>query len=201
MGKRVFDLLFCLVGMLVLSPFLILIGIAIKFGDGGPVFFHQIRVGLKGRHFHILKFRSMHAHTDPGQPSITAYGDPRITRVGYWLRRTKLDELPQLWNIFRGEMSFVGPRPEVPQYVALYTDDQRAVLRLKPGITDEASIEFRDEEKLLAAAPDRERFYVDYCLPRKIALNLAYARRASVLGDIGIILRTLRAVWLKAPPP
>lgn len=199
MVKRTFDFSFALLGLLLLWPVLIFVWFAIKSDDGGPIFFRQIRIGFQGRPFHILKFRTMRVSDEPSQPSITASGDTRITVAGHWLRRTKIDELPQLWNVLKGEMSFVGPRPEVPEYVALYTEAQRAVLLLQPGITDEASIKFREEEKLLAAAADRERFYIEHCVPRKIALNLAYAKRASLLGDLGIILRTLHSIWLKYP--
>jgi len=117
--------------------------------------------------------------------------------VGRLLRKSKIDELPQLWNVFRGEMSFVGPRPEVPKYVALYTSEQRKVLELTPGITDEASVEFKDEESLLAAAAAPERYYIKYCIPRKIALNLAYARKANLFRDMIVILRTIGSVWLR----
>lgn len=197
MAKRIFDFFLALLGLSLLWPVLILIGFAIKSDDGGPVLFRQIRIGLHGRPFHILKFRTMRATTDSNQPSITASGDARITAVGQRLRRAKIDELPQLWNVLKGEMSLVGPRPEVPQYVAMYSEAQRAVLLLQPGITDEASIAFRDEEKLLAAAPDREQFYLEYCVPRKIALNLAYAKRANILRDLGVIGRTFGSVWLR----
>lgn len=131
---------------------------------------------------------------------ITAAGDSRITKAGRWLRSSKVDELPQLWNVIRGEMSLVGPRPEVPRYVASYSEAQRAVLRLRPGITDEASIEFCEEEKLLTAAANPEQFYLDYCMPRKIAINLAYAERANVVRDVGVILRTIAAVWVMRSP-
>lgn len=189
MGKRLFDLVFASAGLLLTWPLILAAFVAIKLDDGGPLFFRQTRVGRGGRPFQILKLRTMRPQASG--PSITASGDPRVTRPGRWLRRTKLDELPQLWNVLVGEMSMVGPRPEVPRYVELYTPEQREVLRLRPGITDEASIEFRDEEKLLAAAPEPERFYIDHCIPRKIAINLAYARRASVARDCGVILRTM----------
>jgi lipopolysaccharide/colanic/teichoic acid biosynthesis glycosyltransferase len=196
MAKRVFDLLLAIVGLLLLWPLFLLVWVVIKIDDGGPVLFHQDRVGKDGIIFKILKFRTMQM-TAPGKgPSVTAKGDVRITRTGQWLRRSKIDEFPQLWNVIRGDMSFVGPRPEVPHYVALYTEAQRKVLALRPGITDEASIEFRDEEKLLAASADHERFYIEHCMPRKIAVNLAYAQRATLLRDLGVILRTLGAIWL-----
>ena len=192
MGKRIFDLILATAGLLLTWPLLVFSFVAIKLDDGGPWLFRQIRIGRAGRPFQILKIRTMRPHA--AGPSVTARGDPRVTRVGHWLRQTKLDELPQLWNVLVGEMSMVGPRPEVPRYVEMYSPSQREVLRLRPGITDEASIEFRDEEKLLADAPEPEAFYIEHCIPRKIAINLAYARKASVARDIGVILRTLMAL-------
>ncbi len=189
--KRSFDLFFATVGLLFLSPVFGLLAVAVKLSDGGPVFFVQQRVGQGGRLFGILKFRSMVVNAEKLGLSVTKDGDPRITRIGRFLRKTKLDELPQLWNVLRGEMSFVGPRPEVPRYVALYTAEQRQVLALKPGITDLATLEFRNEEELLRTAGDTEKFYLEYCVPRKIALNLAYAQQANLWRDVKIILKTL----------
>ena len=190
--KRAFDIVFSAFGLLVLSPLLLLLAIAVKLTAGSPVFFRQQRVGLGGRLFTILKFRSMVVNAEKGGLGVTRDGDPRITVIGRFLRKTKLDELPQLWNVLVGDMSFVGPRPEVSQYVAKYTPEQQRVLNLKPGITDRATLEFRNEEELLRTAADTEKFYVEYCLPRKIELNLAYADTANVWQDIKIILRTLR---------
>lgn len=192
--KRVFDFGMALLGIFVLFPIFLFIAAAVKIGDGGPIFYRQERVGRKGRHFRIWKFRTMSVGADKVGPSITKRGDLRVTRVGRILRSTKLDELPQLLNVLVGEMSFVGPRPEVPRYVAVYTDEQRKVLELIPGITDLASLEFRDEESLLAAAPDSERFYREYCIPKKIELNLAYAAKSSVLSDIRLIMNTVSAI-------
>lgn len=150
-----------------------------------------------GKEFRIWKFRSMRVNADKFGPSITSSGDARVTRVGRFLRRTKLDELPQLINVLNGEMSLVGPRPEVPKYVKIYNESQREVLKLQPGITDEASVAFHNEEELLAKADDFEKYYIEYCVPRKIQLNLAYARqRRGLLDDIRVILRTIRAIWL-----
>lgn len=202
MIKRSFDLFLSLLGLLFLAPLGLLVAILIKASDGGPVFFGQTRVGQFGKHFRIWKFRTMVPNADKLGISVTQGADPRITRVGRLLRKTKLDELPQLWNVFIGEMSFVGPRPEVPRYVALYTPEQREVLQLKPGITDLASLLFRNEEELLKAVPDVETFYVQYCLPRKLELNRQYAARATLVRDIGIILRTLFAIaGTKCPQP
>ncbi len=198
--KRLFDLFFSIAGLIVLSPLFLVLAIWVKAGDGGPVLFRQERVGLAGRRFWILKFRSMVVNAAAAGPSITRQGDARITPVGRILRKTKLDELPQLWNVMVGEMSFVGPRPELAEYVAWYTAEQRRVLALKPGITDLATLEFRNEEQMLLEesrkwkAGDKnavERFYLEYCVPRKIELNLEYAQRASLWQDVGIILRTL----------
>ncbi|MFO1449158.1 MAG: sugar transferase [Opitutaceae bacterium] len=199
MAKRGFDLFLALVGLVLAAPLFLLVWFLIKLDDGGPLFFQQERVGRHGRLFRILKFRTMCVGAEKRGLSVTAAGDQRITRTGRGLRKTKLDEVPQLWNVLRGEMSFVGPRPEVPKYVALYSPEQRRVLDFRPGITDEASVAFREEEALLAAADDPERFYVQTCIPQKIALNLAYAEHASVWGDIGVIFRTVGAVWLRRP--
>jgi lipopolysaccharide/colanic/teichoic acid biosynthesis glycosyltransferase len=183
--------------MAVLWPVLFMVAFLIKIDDGGPIFFLQERIGRHGGPFRIIKFRTMNVGAEKAGPSITASGDHRITRIGRLLRKAKIDELPQLWNVLCGEMSFVGPRPEVKKYVAMYTVEQREVLALKPGITDEASVAFREEEALLAVAVDREAYYVQYCLPRKIAINLAYARQANVVRDLGVIFRTICAVWLR----
>jgi len=190
----VLDIVCATVGLLVLSPFGLLLGLLIKLADGGPIFYEQIRVGQFGKPFRIWKFRSMVIDADKLGPYITKDKDPRITRLGRFLRKTKLDELPQLWNVLVGEMSLVGPRPEVPRYVALYSPEQREVLNWKPGITDLATMLFRDEETLLHGA-EAEQFYIQHCLPKKIELNRKYAARASVSQDIRIILQT---VWLVA---
>lgn len=197
MGKRVFDVAFAVAGLALLWPLFLIVALLIKLDDRGPVLYRQIRAGRWGREFRIVKFRTMRDGADKEGPSVTAEGDSRITRVGRWLRKTKVDELPQLWNVLRGEMSFVGPRPEVPKYVALYDLEQRKILELMPGITDEASLEFRDEEGLLATASDPGVYYVEYCIPRKIALNLSYAKKASMLRDVEVIARTITLVWLR----
>jgi len=189
--KRVLDVLGAGFGLLLFLPAGIVIALVIKVSDGGPVFYGQVRVGRHGKPFKIWKFRSMVPNADRVGVAITQGADPRITRIGRWLRGTKMDELPQLWNVFVGEMSLVGPRPEVPQYVALYTETQREILEQRPGITDVASLSFRDEEALLAGASDVEGFYVKYCLPRKIALNREYQAQASLVGDLGVVARTL----------
>jgi lipopolysaccharide/colanic/teichoic acid biosynthesis glycosyltransferase len=184
-------MVFAALGLLLLSPLLVLLILLSKAAGGGPVFYGQKRVGLGGREFTIWKFRSMVAGADKIGPLLTKDGDLRITPLGRLLRKTKLDELPQLWNVLRGDMSLVGPRPEVPRYVAHYSEAQREVLRWKPGITDPATLAFREEELLLSQAADSEQFYLDYCLPRKIQLNQDYARRANLRADTWVIVQTL----------
>jgi lipopolysaccharide/colanic/teichoic acid biosynthesis glycosyltransferase len=191
MRKRLFDLCFAGWGLVILGPVLLVLAILVKLADRGPVLFRQQRVGQGERLFWILKFRSMVVDAERLGLSVTKDGDARITRIGRFLRKTKLDELPQLWNVLCGEMSFVGPRPEVPRYVTKYSEAQKRVLALKPGITDLATLEFRNEEELLRMAPDTEQFYLAYCVPRKIELNLTYAESASRWQDTKIILRTL----------
>ena len=190
-AKRLFDLGTAGLGLIAIAPALAVMALGVKLSDGGPVFYRQERVGRGGKPFRIWKFRTMVPNADRLGLSITRGGDSRITRIGRVLRRFKLDELPQLWNVLVGEMSFVGPRPEVARYVALYSPEQRQVLELKPGITDPASLAFRDEESMLAAASDPERFYIDTCMPRKIEINLAYARRATFWTDLWVILQTV----------
>lgn len=190
-SKRLFDLAASATGLVLLSPLLLLIAGAIKLGDRGPIVFRQTRVGRGGRPFSILKFRTMVVDAERLGAQLTVGNDARITRVGRILRRTKLDELPQLLNVLRGEMSLVGPRPEVPRYVAMYTDEQRRVLSLLPGITDPASAEFVDESSLLAGVDDPERYYVEELMPRKLRTNLEYADRATLRDDVTTILSTI----------
>ena len=199
LSKRLFDLCFSMLGLLVLFPLGAVIALIIKVSDRGPVLYGQTRIGRFGRPFRIWKFRTMIVNADKLGLHVTKDQDPRITPIGRFLRKTKLDELPQLWNVLIGDMSFVGPRPEVPKYVDLYTPDQREILKLKPGITDLASIIFRDEEELLSKAADTEDFYLTYCVPKKIELNRLYAARAGFFPDLGIVLRTLSAVLFGAP--
>jgi lipopolysaccharide/colanic/teichoic acid biosynthesis glycosyltransferase len=195
-GKRLFDVLCAGAGLLVLLPLGLIIAILIKISDGGAVFFRQTRVGQFGKPFRIWKFRSMVMNADKLGVALTKEEDPRITRIGRWLRKAKLDELPQLWNVLIGEMSFVGPRPEVSRYVELYTSQQREILNYRPGITDLATMLFRNEEALLRGTGDVEGFYVRYCLPKKIELNLDYAKHASLPRDLWIILQTLCPYWV-----
>ena len=197
MAKRLLDIVSAALGLLLLAPLLLLLALAVRLDSPGPVFFRQVRVGRYGRHFRIHKFRSMRHGPAPGGSLITVGGDPRVTRVGEVLRRYKLDELPQLIDVLRGDMSLVGPRPEVPEYVAHYSeDDRRVVLSVRPGITDRASLEYRDESTLLAAAADPHRCYVEEILPAKIRYYREYVASRSLIGDIGIILATIRKVFL-----
>jgi lipopolysaccharide/colanic/teichoic acid biosynthesis glycosyltransferase len=192
--KRIVDFGLALVLTVALAPLWIAVALSVWWEDRGPVFYRQERAGRFGRPFRIWKFRTMRVNADRVGPLITVAGDPRVTAIGQHLRKWKLDEIPQLLNVLAGEMAFVGPRPEVKQFVDLYTEEQRRVLDLRPGITDEASIAFRDEEKLLAAAPNREQFYCEHCIPRKIALNLGYAARAGLFSDFGVMFRTVIVV-------
>ena len=190
-GKRLFDLVCASTGLALLSPLFLCIAAVIYLEDSRPVFFRQWRVGRYGRPFRMWKFRTMVVDADRQGRQITVGRDPRITRIGHWLRRFKLDELPQLLNVMTGEMSLVGPRPEVQRYVDLYTPAQRTVLDLVPGITDPASIAYRNESELLANAEDPERYYIDKIMPEKIRINLEYAARRSFWSDLVIVLRTV----------
>ena len=193
--KRALDLSLSVPAVVALAPLLLLIAVVVRLSMGPPVLFRHERVGRDGRRFRLLKFRSMRP-SPPGAPAVTSAGDPRVTPVGRLLRRAKLDELPQLVNVIRGEMSLVGPRPEVPRYVERYTPEQRRVLDLPPGLTDPASLAFRDEEALLGRVVegDRERYYVEELVPRKLALSLSYAAGAGIGPDLAIMARTALAV-------
>lgn len=199
--KRAFDVLAAAAGLLLLSPLLLLIALAIKLESPGPVFFRQERVGRHGRPFHIFKFRTMTVGQPTGGIQLTVAGDRRITRVGALLRRTKLDELAQLIDVLRGTMSLVGPRPEVPHYVAHYPADWRErLLSVRPGITDFASVRYRDENELLAGAADPEREYIDVVLPTKLRYALQYVDNPSLASDLQVLGLTLRTVFLPQLP-
>ncbi len=192
--KRAMDVVISGGALLVLWPALLLVAVAIKIDDPGPVFYRQVRVGRNGKEFRIFKFRTMVVDADKKGLQITVGRDSRITRMGAFLRKTKLDELAQLINVFVGDMSFVGPRPEVPKYVKLYTPCQRQVLLVRPGITDYASIAYRNENDLLAASDDPEKMYVDVVMPDKIELNMKYLREISPIADLKLIFGTILAV-------
>lgn len=189
--KRLFDLIFSFFWLLVLSPIFLLIAILIKIGDGGPVFYRGNRVGRFGKPFRMFKFRTMAVNADKiGGPS-TADDDPRITRVGKFMRKCKLDEIPQLINVFKGEMSFVGPRPEVQFYVDMFSEEEKKILSVRPGITDWASLWNSDEGAILAGSPDPEKAYMEKIRPEKLRLQLKYVKEHSFWTDIRIIFQTL----------
>lgn len=191
MSKRIFDLFFSGLGIVILSPVLLIIYLLVLTTSKGGGLYLQERIGRHGVPFKIKKFRTMYVGSDRKGLLTVGKRDPRVTPVGYYLRKTKLDELPQLLNVFLGDMSLVGPRPEVAKYVALYSVEDRMVLEVKPGITDYASIEFRDENQLLNEAKDPEQAYIHDIMPRKLALNKQYIERQSLAVDFGIILKTL----------
>jgi lipopolysaccharide/colanic/teichoic acid biosynthesis glycosyltransferase len=194
MSKRLFDIVSAFAGLVLLAPVFLVIGAWIKWDSPGPVLFFQQRIGRHGRSFNIVKFRSMHSRTENG-PLLTVGRDSRVTGAGHFLRRFKLDELPQLVNVLLGSMSLVGPRPEVAKYIEFYPPTMRAlVLSVAPGLTDWASIEYRDENNLLAASTDPERTYIEQVLPKKMALYVRYVRERNFWVDLLILFRTLVAV-------
>ena len=194
MLMRLLDAVASGLGLIVLSPLLLLTALAVRLDTPGPVFYRAPRVGKDGVPFRLYKFRSMVFDADRRGPGITAAGDRRVTRTGAFLRRTKLDELPQLINVLRGEMSLVGPRPEDPRYVALYTEEQRRLLRVRPGITSAASLAYRDEEQILAGF-DWETQYREHVMPAKLALDLEYLSHRTMASDLVLIWRTMLAIF------
>jgi lipopolysaccharide/colanic/teichoic acid biosynthesis glycosyltransferase len=197
MAKRIFDLLFSFVGLIVLSPLILMIAAFIKLESKGPVLYKGVRVGKDGQPFRMHKFRTMVVNADQlGGPS-TADDDSRLTRAGKILRKFKLDELPQLINVFKGEMSFVGPRPEVKHYVDMFNEEEKSILSVRPGITDWASLWNSDEGALLAGSPDPEKTYMEEIRPEKIRLQLEYVKKHSFWTDIKIIFWTFKAIFLK----
>ena len=194
MFRRLADIVLSSVGLVVLSPLFLVLAARIRLEDGSPVFFRQSRVGRNGRRFNLWKFRSMRKTIDG--PLITSGNDSRVTRVGKTLRKYKLDELPQLWNVLIGDMSLIGPRPEVPPYVDEANEQWRRVLTVRPGVTDYASLLFRHEESLLAQAKDPERYYRDQVLPRKLALSIEYIEGRSAMADVRLVLMTVRSSFL-----
>lgn len=192
--KRIFDILMSSLGLILLSPLFILLSIWVKLDSSGPVFYRQVRVGRCGKDFNLLKFRSM--LTDSDKKGLITIGDrdPRITRSGYFIRKYKLDELPQLINVFKGDMSLVGPRPEVRKYVDLYNPEQKEVLKVRPGITDRASVKYRNESDLLARAENPEEYYIHVIMPDKIRMNLEYIKSSNLLSDLKIIFQTFAEI-------
>jgi lipopolysaccharide/colanic/teichoic acid biosynthesis glycosyltransferase len=193
--KRLFDFIVSSIALLILLPVFAVIGILIKLDSKGPAFYLQNRIGKGGQPFKLYKFRSMVTDADKGRLITVGNRDPRITKTGYLLRKYKIDELPQLINVWKGEMSFVGPRPEVSRYVDLYNEEQRKVLSVKPGITDYASIKFRNENELLEGQSDPEAYYIDCIMPQKLALNNRYIAQQNIFLDIKIIFKTLFSIF------
>ena len=192
--KRIFDVIVVSIGLLVISPLMLAAAILVRLTSPGPVLFRQKRVGRGGRPFFILKFRTMVQDAPKRGGPITFGDDPRITRIGRLLRRTKLDELPQLINVLKGDMSLVGPRPEIPKYVEMFRQDYEEILRVRPGITDLASIKYSDEAAVLGQAADPEKEYIERILPEKIRLAKEYVRRSSCCFDVALILLTFLTV-------
>ena len=192
--KRVFDIVASGLGLIVLSPLFLVLAIWIKLDSKGPVFYRQVRVGYKNKDFRIFKFRSMRVGADKGSLVTIGGHDPRVTRSGYFIRKFKFDELPQLINVFLGDMSLVGPRPEVRHYVDYWTAGQMHVLDVRPGITDPASIKFRNENELMEKAEDPEKYYIEVIMQEKIKLYLEYVEKHSFWYDLGLIFKTFKVI-------
>lgn len=192
--KRLFDMIASGLGLLILSPLFLVLAVWIKLDSPGPVFYRQVRVGRNNKDFRIYKFRSMRVGADSGSMVTIGTRDPRVTRLGYYIRKYRLDELPQLINVLVGDMSLVGPRPEVRHYVDYWTPEQMHVLDVRPGITDPASIKFYNENELMEKAEDPEKYYIEVIMQEKIKLYLEYVQNHTFWGDIGLILKTLRLI-------
>jgi lipopolysaccharide/colanic/teichoic acid biosynthesis glycosyltransferase len=193
-GKRAFDVCVSIVGLILLSPLFAGIAIAIRYTSPGPVLFRQLRIGLCGRPFMILKFRTMVARAPSLGPNVSPADDPRVTRIGAFLRRRYLDEIPQLLNVIRGDMSVVGPRPETPEFVALYTPRERRVLEMRPGMAGPSTLAFESEAQVLAATDDPYRHYVDHLLHERVGADLEYVDRQSFLYDLHVIVKSVLMV-------
>ncbi len=194
MLRAIFDMLLSTLAILVLSPFLVVITVAIAIDSRGGVFFKQVRVGKNQNYFNLLKFRTMRPFSEKEGKITVGNNDPRITRVGAFLRKYKIDELPQLFNVLLGDMHLVGPRPEVPEYVAKYTEEQLRVLTVKPGITDYASLEYFNENELLAQSSDPENTYINVVMPAKLKMNLEYVDKRSFPMDLKIMMKTIQKI-------
>lgn len=192
--KRVFDIVFSFFGLILLLPLFILIIVLMKFTTKGPVIYRQLRVGRRNNDFIIFKFRTMSVDADKLGLLTVGGRDSRVTRLGFYLRKFKLDELPQLANVLKGDMSFVGPRPEVRKYVDLYNQEQMQVLSVRPGITDLASIEFRNENELLSSQNDPESYYINVIMPKKLQINLDYLKESNLFKDIWVIVKTFLVI-------
>lgn len=197
MIKRIFDIIFSLIVLIFLLPVFIVISISILIDDGWPVFYVQERVGKNFRLFKLIKFRTMYKHSDKKGLLTTSSKDKRITRTGYYLRKYKLDELPQFINVLKGDMSIVGPRPEVKKYVDLYNEEQKKVLSVKPGITDEASLKYIDENVILEQSENPEKAYIEKIMPEKLDINLQYIEKQSFFYDLKIIIRTFIKMFFR----
>lgn len=189
--KRTFDIIASGIGIIILSPILLGVSISIKIGSKGTVFFKQVRVGKDEKTFNILKFRTMVTDAESLGTQITIGKDNRITKTGAVLRKFKIDELPQLINVFKGDMSLVGPRPEVPKYVAMYNEDQKKVLTVRPGITDIASLRYKDENDILGKVDNPEEYYINTIMPDKLNLNLEYIEKNNIIFDLFLIIKTI----------
>lgn len=192
--KRLFDIVLTLTALVVILPILILIGLLVVLDSKGPMIYKQQRIGKNGKSFCLYKFRTMKHHSDKQGLLTIGERDPRITSIGYFLRKSKLDELPQLWNVLVGDMSIVGPRPEVKKYVDMYDERQRRVLNVRPGLTDPASLEYIDESKILESFEHPEEAYIKMIMPRKLELNLDYLERRNFFFDLFIMVRTLMRI-------
>lgn len=195
MLKRAFDIVVSFLGLVLLSPLLLFIAILVIVDSKGGIFFIQQRVGMNGDLFNLIKFRTMAINSEKGSSLTIGGKDSRITRVGYYLRKFKIDELPQLFNVLKGDMSIVGPRPELQKYVNMYNESQMEVLKIRPGITDLASIKYRNESELLFTSSNPEEFYVSKLMPEKLKLNKEYMANSSFLGDMRIIFKTFIAIF------
>jgi lipopolysaccharide/colanic/teichoic acid biosynthesis glycosyltransferase len=200
MLKRVFDLVIALLGLILLAPVLLVVGVVIKLDSRGPVFYGGDRIGKDGKPFKMIKFRTMVVHADRMGAALTHGGDPRVTRMGRVLRKWKIDEIPQLINVVRGEMSLVGPRPEAPVYVHYYTPEQKQVLAIRPGITGLTQVRYRHEETLLSRCADPEKEYIETIMPQKLAIDLEYIRSRSLLMDLRLLFETFLAVFRRDEP-
>ncbi len=190
-SKRLFDFMLSLLGLFITIPIFLVVSLLIKLEDDGPIFYKQKRVGYKGKEFHIWKFRTMVVNADSLGRLITVGKDPRITKVGFWLRKFRIDEIPQLINVLKGEMSLVGPRPEVPKYLKFYDEEMRRILEYVPGMTDPTSLNFLDESEVLAKAEDPEEKYIKEILPLKVKQSLKYLERSNLWTDFLVILKTI----------
>lgn len=191
---RAFDIFFSFIGILIILPLFIIVSVIVKISSPGPVIYSQERVGHNGKLFCLYKFRSMVVNADQLGTSITTGTDPRITRIGKFIRKTKIDELPQLWNVLKGDMSFVGPRPDVPEIVENYDSEMKRILDVRPGITSNATLYLRNEEDLLSLAKDSERAYMEIFIPAKVNLAMEHVNKKSALFDLGVLLQTVWAL-------